>query len=143
MLTLKFLEESNWRTLIKVGEELDKQTDEGVKATAEAIVEDIQQSWSAVRQQKGSGTPPAKDTGLLNDSILVESQGRDEAGHFASDKFAKTWYINIDTSVDEPNGYNYAPALEDPTYYDLPFLDPALKRAEGYYEVNLARFIRL
>lgn len=143
MLTLKFREKENWKTMIRVEDKLKKQVGEGVKATAQAIVEDIRSSWSGSRQTAGSGTPPAIDSGVLDNSIFVDDQGRDTEGRFANKDSAEVWYIRVDTAENDPGGYNYAEALEDPEYYNLPFIAPALKRAEGYYASNIKRFVRL
>jgi len=143
MLTLKLLVKDNWRTMVRVEDTLQKQVGEGVKATAEAIVEDIRSSWSGSKQKAGSGNPPAIDTGVLDSSIMVDDQGRDTEGHFANNANAEVWYVRVDTAENDPGGYNYAQALEDPDYYNLPFIAPALIRAEGYFASNIKRFVRL
>lgn len=143
MLTLKLLVKDNWRTMVKVEDTLARQVGEGVRNTAEGIVADIRSSWSATRQTAGSGTPPAIDSGVLDASVVVDDQGRDEGGRFASSKDAKVFYIRVDTSDNDPGGYNYAQVLEDPDAYNLPFLAPALLRAEGYFASNIKRFVRL
>lgn len=143
MLTLKLKVKDNWRTMIRVEDTLNRQVGEGVKATADAIVADIRQNWSAVRQTRGSGTPPAMDTEVLDRSVVVDDQGRNETGQFAGRDMAATWYIRVDTAENDPQGYNYAQALEDPQYYNLPFLAPAMLRAEGYFTSNIKRFVRL
>lgn len=143
MLTLKLLVKDNWRTMVRVEDKILGQVGEGVKATAEAIVEDIRSSWSGTHQKAGSGNPPAIDTRVLDPSVMVDEQGRDSEGRFANNANAAVWYIRVDTAENDPGGYNYAQALEDPEYYDLPFLAPALQRAEGYFASNIQRFTRL
>lgn len=142
MLTLKFRERDNWRTMIRVEEKILDRVGEGVKATAEAIVEDIRSSWSG-SAPSAQGNPPAIRSGVLDESVVVEDQGRGDGGRFASNKNAIAYYIHVDTAENDPEGYNYAMALEDPDYLDRPFLAPALKRAQGYFATNIARFARL
>lgn len=141
MLTLKFRELDNFRTMIAVEAKLKQQVGEAVRATAEEIVDDIRKNWSAT-SPSAVGSPPAVVTGLLDSSVMVEDQGRDEKGRFKGDD-ATVYYIHVDTAEGEPNGYNYAMALEDPAYLDRPFLAPALLAAEGYYTSNIQRFVRL
>ncbi len=141
MLTLKLLVKDNWRTMIRVEKKVEDGAAQGSRATAEAIIADIQSSWSG-SSPSARGTAPAYLTGVLNDSVVMETQGRDDGGRFAG-KDAELFYIKVDTSDNDPNGDNYAQALEDPDYLDRPFLAPALERAEGYYTSNLKRFIRL
>ncbi len=128
--------------MVKVEDTLKRQVGEGVQNTAEGIVADIRSNWSAAHQTVGSGNPPAIDSGVLDESVVAENQGRDSEGRFAG-KDATAWYIHVDTSENDPNGYNYAQVLEDPDAYNLPFLAPALQRAEGYYASNIKRFVRL
>lgn len=142
-LTIKFYEKSNWRTLVRVQKKFEDGIDEATAATAEQIVADIRSNWSATQQHVGDGNPPAKDSTNLDTSITVETQGRDELGRFAKDG-GTVRFIRVNTlDGDYPNGYNYAMALEDPAYYDLPFLAPALERADGTYSANIKRFVRL
>lgn len=143
MLTLKFRETSNWRTLVKVEKKVIDGVEKGTEATVAAIIDHIQQSWSATQQTVRSGNPPALDSTNLSTSIFMETQGRDEAGRFAG-KDAKVRYIRVNTLDGQyPNGYNYAMALEDPDYYDLPFLAPALDKIGGTYTSNIKRFMRI
>lgn len=141
MLTLKFRETSNWRTMIAVEKKVEKGASEGARETAEAIVADIQSSWSG-SSPSAYGTAPAYLTGVLDSSVVVEDQGRDEGGRFAS-KDAELFYITVNTADNDDRGQNYAMALEDPEYLNRPFLAPALKRAEGYFTSNIRRFTRL
>lgn len=141
MLTLKLLVKDNWRTMIRVEAAIEKQVAEGVRATADAIVADIRSSWSAYAPSS-RGNPPAIRTGVLDASIEVAEQGRDLAGRFAG-KNSVAYYIKADTADNDPRGYNYAQALEDPDYLDRPFLAPAMLRAEGYFTSNIKRFVRL
>ncbi len=91
----------------------------------------------------GSGNAPAVDTGNLDSSIKVEKQGRDEQGRF-SKKDTAARYIHIDTSTgDNPNGRgNYAAALEDPSYYNLPFVAPALERSGELFKEVIIRSVK-
>ncbi len=141
MLTLKFYEKSNWRTMIRVEKDIADRVSEGVKATAEAIVEDIRKSWSSV-SPSAMGAAPAVVSEVLDSSVVVDDQGRDSLGRFTS-KDTAAYYIRVDTEESDPGGYNYAMALEDPEYLDRPFLAPALDRAEGYFTSNIVRFMRL
>lgn len=143
MLTLKLLVKDNWRTMVKVEKNVADGVEKGLQATAEAIVADIKESWSGYYPPSSiKGNPPAIRSEVLNDSVVVDKQGRDEAGRFAG-KDAKAYYIHVDTSEGDPDGYNYAQALEDPDYLDRPFIAPALDRAEGYFTSNIQRFMRL
>lgn len=143
MLTLKLIVPDNWATMVRVEDTLKRQLGDAVKFTADAIAADIMDSWSATHQTVRSGSPPAIDSGVLNDSIVVDDQGRNDTGQFANKDMASVWYIRVDTSDNDPGGYNYAQVLEDPDAYDLPFIAPALERAEGYYTSNIKRFVRL
>lgn len=142
MLTLKFRVLDNWRTMVQVEDTLGRQIGEGVKATADAIVADIRSSWSG-SPPSARGQAPAVRSGVLDASIEVQEQeGRDLRGRFLGNgKVA--YFISADTAENDPDGYNYAMALEDPDYLNRPFLAPALERAEGTYTANLKRFVRL
>jgi hypothetical protein len=142
MLTLKFRVKDNWRTMIQIEDELKRQVGEGVKATAEAIVADIRSSWSGMAPSE-VGSPPAVRSGVLDKSVVVDEQsGRDLSGRFTGPN-AVAYYVKADTAENDPRGYNYAMALEDPDYLDRPFLSSALERAEDYYAANIKRFVRL
>lgn len=126
----------NWRTQIKLEKDVARKTDTAVKKMAESIRDDIKKSWSGFYPPSSDrGQPPAVRTGNLNDSVKVEDQGRSALGQFASGDNSKSWFIQIDTSG-HPDGRNqqYAMALEDPDYLNRPFLEPALKRAEGRFD---------
>jgi hypothetical protein len=117
--------------------------DTATEDTANAIVADIRSSWSAGRQAMGSGTPPAMDTGNLDSSVKVEKQGRDDLGRFAG-KDATVRYIQVNTAEgSNPNGRgNYAMALEDADYYNLPFIAPALERSGDLFETIIKRAVQ-
>lgn len=108
--------------------------------TANAIVADIRSSWSATRQAAGSGTAPAMDTGNLDSSVKVDRQGRDELGRFAG-KDAAVRFIRVNTAEGSNPGRrgNYAMALEDPDYYNLPFIAPALERSGDLFLTIIKR----
>lgn len=145
MITIKFKERDNYRTMARVTSRIENGVFQGASETADMVIADIQSGWSTSRQSIGSGNPPAMDTGNLDSSIRKEDQGRDALGHFdKKGDDAKAYYIHIDTEEgNNPNGRgNYAMALEDPDYYDLPFISPALERAFGVYTSNIKRFIR-
>lgn len=128
--------------MIRVERDLKKQVNEAVRATADAIVEDIRSSWSGMSPSSW-GSAPAIVTGLLDNSIVVDDQSRSPTGQFAKSSDMEVWYIRADTAGGEPHGYNYAMALEDPDYLNRPFLAPAMERAAGYYTSNIKRFVRL
>lgn len=143
LITLKFNERDNFRTMARIEKRVMDGLETSAEEVANAIVADIRSNWSAGRQAIGSGTPPGMDTGNLDSSIRVEQQGRDEGGRFTGkDKAAR--YIHIDTSEgSNPGGRgNYSMALEDPDYYNLPFVAPALERSGDIMKISIKRNVQ-
>lgn len=151
MLTIRFKgEEDFYRSMVRVESNVERGSEAFVNELAELVINDINENWSAVRQARGSKTPPADDrdprnTGNLASSINVDEQGRTLGGQFAAGDNVKMTFIRVDTSKgDDPQGRgNYAQALEDENYYNLPFLAPALARAKSHIEDIAKRTIKL
>lgn len=143
LITLKWNERDNYRTMARIEKRVMDGLEVAAEETANAIIADIRSNWSAGRQAMGSGTPPGMDTGNLDSSIRVEAQGRDEGGRF-SGKDTAARYIHIDTTEGSNNlgRGNYAPALEDPDYYNLPFLAPALERSGDILTISIKRNVQ-
>lgn len=83
-------------------------------------------------------------TGNLDSSILVEEQGRNAGGRFGgADAFYR--YIRIDTSQgDDPQGRGgYSQALEDESYLDRPFVEPAMDRLSDIFPEMAKRKIKV
>lgn len=143
MITLKWKERDNYRTMARIEKRVMDGLETSAEEVANAIVADIRSSWSAGRQAIGSGTAPGMDTGNLDSSIRVEKQGRDEGGRFSGkDKAAR--YIHVDTTdgSDNRGRGNYAMALEDPDYYNLPFVAPALERSGDLLKIVIERNVQ-
>lgn len=113
----------NWRTLIKLQRNVPKKTGKALDETAEAIVNYIRSNWSSPAPSSW-GSPPAVRTGNLDESIVVESQGRDVLGRFTREDIVR--YIVIDTDNDGRGQYSLA--LEDPYYLNRRFIEPAMEQ---------------
>lgn len=100
---------------------LPHNVEKSVRKVAQAVIADINASWSS-SSPSDNGAPPAVVSGNLRDSI-TDAQARDELGHFTA-----AWKISVEA--------DYAGYLEPPGWLNRPFLLPALERAEqhlGYF----------
>lgn len=129
--------------MVRVEQNIERTTAEGVNEAAHALVADIRSNWST-SAPSAKGSAPAFDltvnTGNLDSSIQVDDQNRDRSGRFSKDAIVK--FVRMDTSMgDNPNGRgNYAGILEE--NLDRPFIQPAIDRMQGRYESILKRFIK-
>jgi hypothetical protein len=146
MITLQWKgEEDLYRSLIRIESIIEKGSAELVEDAAEALVNHIRSNWSATRQRIGAGNPPAIKTGNLDSSIFIEESGRDVLGRFADANNTRVKFVRIDTSMgDDPQGRGgYSQALEDTTYYNLPFMQPEIDAISGVYGDMAKRHMRL
>jgi hypothetical protein len=113
--------------------------DATTREIAQYIVEDIRSSWSA-QSPSNVGSPPAVDTGNLDSSVKLERTGRDERGRFANAANTAVHFVRIDTTQgSNPGGRGqYAAALEDPDYFNRPYMRPAVERAAEHFGIAYA-----
>ena len=140
LITAKFVnKDPNWRLMVRVEQNIESSTAEGVDAAANALVSDIRSNWSPSAPSQ-VGTAPAIVTGNLDSSIKVDDQKRDRSGRFSKDAIVK--FVRMDTSTgDNPNGRgNYGAVLEE--NLDRPFIQPAIDRMQGQYESILKRYVK-
>lgn len=146
MITMHFKgEEDLYRSLVRIEGKVKRGADELTAAGAEGLMNYMRSHWSASRQAVGSGNPPAKDTENLDSSIRMEESGRDALGRFASRENTSVRFVRINTAEgSDPQGRgNYAQALEDPEYYNLPFIAPAVEYMQHVYSEMAKRYMRL
>lgn len=101
--------------------------EDGARAIAEFVINDINSTWSDASPSPRGG-PPAKVTGRLERSVVI--QGRDEFGRFSSGKDV----VGVSIRYTAP----YSGRLE---FGDLerPYLGPALQRASSQMPLMFAR----
>lgn len=142
MITAKLVnKDPQWRTMIRVEENIDRSTKEGVRVSAEALVADIRSNWSS-SSPSAKGNAPAVVTGNLDSSVQLDEQKRDTSGRFSAD--AHVMFVRVDTSMgDNPmDRGNYAPALEDEGFLNRPFIQPAIDRMEGIFPEIMRRIVK-
>lgn len=126
MITAKFRNlDPDYRTMVKVEQDLLKNTGFAVEELAQLLVSEIRGNWSLI-SPSSRGSPPAMVTGNLDSSVKVEEQGRDDLGRFASTENTTVKFVRIDTSEGDNPGDrgNYAPVLEGPL--EREFVQPAI-----------------
>lgn len=121
------------RGLARLEKRVPEQTLGGVRAAANALVNDIRSSWSP-HSPSDPGNPPAVVTGDLSANIRVDA--RDRLGRFATDADALSAVIVFEQE--------YAPYLEESTkkMRPRPFIDPAVQRLEGVYATFFQELFR-
>lgn len=129
--------------LIRLDKNVVTSTDMFLGDAATWLASDIRGHWSA-KSPSTRGSAPAKVTGNLDSSIFVETQGRAAGGRFGG-KDAFYRYIRIDTSRgDDPRGRGgYSQALEDKSYLDRPFVEPAMDRLSSIFPEMAKREIKV
>lgn len=152
MLTFKWVNrDPQWRTMIRVETNIERTSGEAARVVAEALAQDIRSNWSSTYIPNDFGNPPSIESGgrknrtpgNLDSSVIVDDQGRDSLGRFATD--AKIFFVRTDTSKgDNPEGRgNYAAALEDPNYkYKRPFTEAAINRMQDIFPAIYKRMIK-
>jgi len=119
---------------------LEKATPKRIEAAnkdfAGAIIRDIRANWSAT-SPSNYGSPPAKVTGTLDESLKASPSNRDPKGRFAKEGM---WY-KIEADPVSPYGAHYASVLEDPDALNRPFLAPALKRMSSQTKLFYRRVL--
>lgn len=143
MITIKFREKTDWRTMVRIEARLKEQAREAVEEACQALVRDIRSNWSLSSPSR-RGEAPAVVTGNLDSSVVVDENGRDLLGRFAG-KDSVVMFVRVDTSEGANPGDrgNYAPALEDEDYLDRPFINPAIERVGGEYPAIFKRIVKL
>lgn len=126
MITGKLRYKKNFdRITARIEDTLATNTQSASRDTAHEIVKTIRSSWSA--SPSAPNQPPAVQSGVLDDGISVEKQGRDLLGKFQG-KTAIVTFIVFDTSAN--NRGQYALAVEDGNRITgaepRPFLEPAI-----------------
>lgn len=127
-LTMRMVEKTNWRTMVRIEDLLKGSMDDAVEEMANIIKEDVQSSWSGA-SPSAVGSPPAVVTGVLDDGVRVERTGRNAQGQFA--KNGSVRFIQFDTSASGDG--QYAGILEDPDALNRPFIEPAMERASALF----------
>jgi hypothetical protein len=127
--------------MIRVEENIDKGAANGVEMATQALVLDIRSGWSW-SSPSAEGEAPAIKTGNLDSSVKIDPQKRDTSGRFSAD--AHVMFVRIDTSegVDPQGRGNYAPALEDESYLNRPFVQPAVDRMQEIFPEIMKRMIK-
>lgn len=99
----------------------------GARDIADIVIRDINSSWSNTSPSERGG-PPAKVTGRLESSVVI--QGRDSFGRFSSGKDV----VGVSIRYTAP----YAGRLE---FGDLerPYLGPALQRSSSQMPMVFAK----
>lgn len=106
---------------------LPNMAEEGARGLADIVIRDVNSSWADISPSPRGG-PPAKVTGRLEGSVVV--QGRDRLGRFSSGKEV----VGVSIRYTAP----YAGRLE---FGDLerPYLGPALERASSQAPMVFAK----
>lgn len=152
-ITIKFVEKDNYRGMIKVLANLEKQTASANRATAEQMVKYMKKNWYPSSPSPDSGESfPAKDTHNLDRSVQAETQGRDVLGRFAGKDTPQVWWVSLDTTKggDNQDRGQYSMPLEYGHIHNKsgtfvaprPFFTPTIKYGESFYITELIKRLK-
>lgn len=139
MITVKVInKDEDFRTMVRVMNNIERSTGEGVREATEMLQRYIKEHWSAAPSIEGE--PPAKRTTNLDSSILIDEQKRDTSGRFSKD--AIVMFLRADTTegTNPMNRGNYAQAVQEKN--NRPFIEPAIEAVEPMFAKILQRRIK-
>lgn len=131
---------ADYSVLAGLEEALATAAGETTQEIALNIRNDIRKSISTpYPPSSDEGRPPHLRSGALYDSVQVVSEWGGKgffSGRFLSNSTLQS-FVRIDTT--EQTGKAYALALEDPSYFNRPFIRPAFDRAAGTFQTDVAQ----